>query len=74
MGKKEELTELDNLVRSQMIKILKTGNTELLSDLSTPISYLAKNNVVAEKDTVDEAQEEAKRKLEEANKRRAGGK
>lgn len=69
MGKKEDLDKLDKLVREQMIKCLEGNRTDELSDLSVPVSYLAKNNVTAEKPKTTQ-EEDIQKRLSEAEKRR----
>ncbi len=72
MAKKEELIQLDDLVRSKMIEIMEGGDTEELSDLTPIINYLRNNAMVAdkEKSTADDA---IKKRVIAAEKRRKKG-
>jgi len=69
--KAEKLNELDELLLDKMIKIMKEGNTEALPELASASNYLAKNQMVAEKEK-STIEEDIKRKQKEAEKRRAG--
>ena len=69
MGKKEELEELDTVVRRRMLTLIKGGKTDLLAELSVPVSYLSKNNVVEEK-TKASVEEDIEKRLKEAQARR----
>ena len=72
MAKKEELIQLDDLVRSKMIEIMEGGDTEELSDLTPIINYLRNNQVVSDKPK-STIEEDTKKRLEQARKRRAKG-
>jgi len=72
MAKKEELIQLDDLVRSKMIEIMGGGDTEELSDLTPIINYLRNNQVVSDKPK-STIEEDTKKRLEQARKRRAKG-
>jgi len=72
MAKKEELIQLDDLVRNKMIEIMEGGDTEELSDLTPIINYLRNNQVVSDKPK-STIEEDTKKRLEQARKRRAKG-
>lgn len=72
MGKKQDdLDKIDRLVRDKMIKYLEDNKTDMLTDLSVAVSYLAKNNVVSEK-SKSSVEDNTAKKLEDAKKRRGG--
>lgn len=73
MGKKEDLEELDKLVRKKMINCLKDGKTDLLPELNPVVSYLSKNNVVSEK-SKSSVENDIGKKLQDAKDRRDGKK
>lgn len=70
MTKQDALNQLDkNILRLLIEATSEGGDTSILPELNTAIQYLAKNNVVSEKQksTVDE---DIAKRLEEAKKRR----
>lgn len=69
MNKREKLKQLDNLVLDKMTEMIKSGQTEELSDLSVPVNYLKSNQEVSEKEkrTANDKQKEL---IEKYNKRR----
>jgi len=71
MGKKEDLEEIDRLVRTKMISCLTSGKTDLLPELNPVVSYLAKNNVVSEK-SKSSVEDNTAKKLKDAKERRNG--
>jgi len=73
MTKEQELVALDTAVRQRMIKLLKDGETDLLAELSVPVSYLAKNNMVSEKH-ISSVEEDIEKRLKDAQKRRGKAK
>ena len=74
MTKQEKLTALDTKILDKMIDILdsKDGLQEL-SLLSVPVNYLKANAVVSEKPK-SSVEEDMKKRLEEAEKRRKANK
>ena len=72
-SKKEDLENIDKLVRKRMIECLSSNKTDLLPELNTAIQYLAKNNLVEEK-ARGSVEEDIANKVAEANKRRGGKK
>lgn len=74
MGKKQdELDKIDELVRTKMLDCLKNNKTEMLTELSVAVSYLAKNNVISEK-SKSSVEDNTKKKLQDAKDRRDGKK
>ena len=74
--KSDKLKELDELVLSKMITILKgeeKTNLGDLSDLNTAVQYLAKNNITEVKKAADSIEDKVKSQLAAAEKRRAKG-
>ena len=70
MSKQEDLDKIDKLVRAKMIEALgEDGDITLLRELTTPVNYLAKNNVVAEKEK-SSVEEDIKKKVSDAEQRR----
>lgn len=69
MSKKEDLEKLDKLVREKMITCLESGKTDLLPELNPVVSYLSKNNVVAEK-SKSSVEDNIEEKLKKAKERR----
>jgi len=70
MGKKEELKTLDDQVRKLMLKATsEEGDTSILKDLTVVANYLAKNQVLAEKEK-GTLEEDIERRLKEAEERR----
>jgi len=69
MTKEQELKQLDDLLRTKMIECLDGGDISILKDLAPIVNYLGKNNVIAEK-KMTSAEEDIKKRLEEAKKRR----
>ena len=70
MGKKEELVKLDDLVRKSMLEALETGDTDVLTELTPAINYLRNNQVVSDKPK-STVEEDTKKRLAQAAKRRA---
>ena len=73
--KKEKLETLDTLLLDKMIDILESGNDEdldLLSSLSVPMNMLRNNQVLSEKPK-STIEEDTKKRIAEAKKRRAKG-
>lgn len=70
MSKQEDLEQIDSLLREKMIELLKSGATEQLSDLSSVIQYVAKNNIVEDKKKTDTKEEEHQKRIKEAKERR----
>ena len=70
MNKKERLDLIERLLEEKMIEFLTNGETERLPELSTPANYVAKNNRVEEKAKQNSEQDEMKKKIEEAKKKR----
>ena len=75
-SKKEKLEKLDTLVLDKMIEILdgEDGDLRDMGDLNTAIQYLAKNNVVEDKQRTDSIEEKVAKQLADAKKRRGEGK
>ena len=74
-SKKEKLETLDTLLLDKMIDILESGNDEdldLLSSLSVPMNMLRNNQVLSEKPK-STVEEDTKKRIAEAKKRRAKG-
>lgn len=71
MGKKEDLEVLDKLVREKMISCLKGGETDLLTELTSVVSYLSKNNVMSEKPK-STIEDDIQKRLQDAKDRRNG--
>ncbi len=72
-NKKEKLEQLDELVLDKMINILNSHKKDTLDQLSalTPaINYLRNNQMVAEKER-SSLDDDIKKRLREAEKRRA---
>ena len=72
MTKKEKLETLDGLVLDKMLEIMESEddrNLQKLSDLTVPMNYLRNNQVVAEK-ARSSVEEDTKKRLAEAKKRR----
>lgn len=75
--KKEKLDKLDQLVLDRMIEIMEDIDDDKrvfeLSALSVPMNYLKNNQIVEErgKSTIEE---DNRKRLEEAKKRRGQGK
>lgn len=72
MGKKEDLETLDDLIRQRMIDMVKNGKLDELSSLSVPVNYLKANAVVSEKPK-STVEDDVKKRMEEAEKRRKAG-
>ena len=72
MTKTEKLLKLDELVLDRQLELLKSGDTELLSDLTPSINYLRNNAVLSEKPKSTVEKDTAKR-LREAKERRKEG-
>ena len=72
MTKKEELIQLDDLVRARLIKLTTDGDTEALGELTPAINYLRNNSVVSDK-AQSTVEEDTKKRLTAARKRRAKG-
>ena len=72
MAKKEELIQLDDLVRARLIKLTRDGDTAALGELTPAINYLRNNQVVSDKPK-STIEEDTKKRLEQARKRRAKG-
>ena len=70
MNKQEELIVLDDLVRSRMIELMNDEDTESLSELTPVINYLRNNQVVSDKPR-STVEENTKKRLAQAAKRRA---
>ena len=73
--KKEKLETLDTLLLDKMIDILENGYDEdldLLSSLSVPMNMLRNNQVLSEKPK-STVEEDTKKRIAEAKKRRAKG-
>lgn len=71
MTKKQRLEKIEELVELKMLEFLENDETERLAELATPSNYVAKNNMVLEKQKSTVEEDIAKR-LEEAEKRRKG--
>jgi len=69
--KQDDLDKIDKLVREKIIHCLDNNKTDMLTDLSVAVSYLAKNNVVSEK-SKSSVEDNTKKKLADAKKRREG--
>jgi len=69
MNKQEKLKKLDDLLLNKMIKIMEEDTTEELADLATLSNYLAKNNMVQDKEK-SSLEETIKAKVKEAEERR----
>ena len=69
MTKKEDLELMDELIRKKIITCLQNDETNILPELNTAIQYLAKNNVIAEKE-VNSKEEDIKKRIAEASNRR----
>jgi len=69
MSKEEDLTKLDRLVREKMISCLENNKTDMLPELNPVVSYLSKNNVVAEK-SKSTVEEDIAKKIADAKARR----
>ena len=69
MTKKEDLELMDELIRKKIINCLQNDETNILPELNTAIQYLAKNNVIAEKE-VSSKEEDIKKRIAEASNRR----
>ncbi len=67
--KQDKLNQLDKLLLDKMIKIMEDGNTEALPELASASNYLAKNQMVSEKEK-STLEDDIKDKVKEANKRR----
>lgn len=67
--KKNKLNELDEALLNRMIELMKSGETNLLPELATVSNYLAKNNMVEEKER-SSVDDEVKNRVAEARKRR----
>lgn len=70
MSKKQQLEELDSLVLTKMIEWIKSDQTDRLPELSTTIAYLRTNNIGEDKAKQNSEQDEMKKKIAEAKKRR----
>ena len=74
-SKKEKLETLDTLLLDKMIDILEDDKLEeldMLSSLSVPMNYLRNNQVLSEKPK-STVEEDTKKRIAEAKKRRAKG-
>ena len=69
MNKEEKLDKLDGAVLDKMLEWIESDDTDRLPELNVAVQYLSKNSVVAEK-KVSTREEEIKRKVTEAKKRR----
>ncbi len=67
--KQEKLIKLDNLVLDRMIELVDKGETNLLPELTSVVGYLAKNNLIADKES-STIEDEIRSKVKQANKRR----
>ena len=67
--KNDKLNKLDGLLLDKMIGIMESGETELLPELTSVISYLKGNNLTEDKQS-STIEEEIKLKVKEANDRR----
>ncbi len=72
MTKQDKLLELDSLVLDRQLALLRSGDTELLSDLTPTINYLRNNSVLSEKPKSTIEEDTAKR-VKEAQARRKKG-
>ena len=73
MTKKQKLDKLDGLLLDKLIDIMDSDTEdglESLSNLSVPMNYLKNNAVVSEKGK-STIEEDTKKRLAEAKKRRA---
>lgn len=71
MSKKEDLEKLDGNIRRLMLEATQEGgDTSILPELTVVTNYLAKNNVVAEKEK-SSVEEDTQKRIEEARKRRS---
>jgi hypothetical protein len=68
--KANKLNRLDEMLLNKMIEIMDSGNTEMLPELASVSNYLAKNQMVAEKEK-SSIEEDNKKRVKEAEKRRA---
>lgn len=69
MNKEEKLAKLDDAVLDKMLGWLESDDTDRLPELNVAVQYLSKNSVVAEK-KVSTREEEIKKKVANAKKRR----
>jgi hypothetical protein len=69
--KQDMLDTLDEQLLSAMIKMMDSEEYDSLPQLATISNYLAKNNKVQEKER-SSVDDEIKKRLEEAKKRREG--
>ena len=76
MNKKQKLDKLDELLLDKLISIMDSDDDEQLeglSNLTVPMNYLKNNMVVAEKEK-STADDNIKKRLKEAEVRRAKNK
>ena len=76
MNKKQKLDKLDELLLDKLISIMDSNDDEQLeglSNLTVPMNYLKNNMVVAEKEK-STADDNIKKRLKEAEVRRAKNK
>ncbi len=76
MNKKQKLNKLDELLLDKLISIMESDNDEELeglSNLTVPMNFLKNNMVVAEKEK-STADDNIKKRLKEAEVRRAKNK
>jgi len=76
MNKKQKLDKLDELLLDKLISIMESDSElelEGLSNLTVPMNYLKNNMVVAEKEK-STADDNIKKRLKEAEVRRAKNK
>jgi hypothetical protein len=69
MTKQEQLKTIDELLRSKIIDLLQTDNTEELTSLTPVIQYL-KANAMVDKQQKDDVADEIKERIREAKLRR----
>ncbi len=69
--KENKLKELDENVLNLLIKNTgENGDSSLLTELSVPVNYLKSNSVIAEKAKTS-VEDDTKKRLEDAKKRRS---
>lgn len=68
-SKSEELQEIDSLLRTHMITLLKVGDTDGLKGLTSIIQYLRANHMI-DKVQKDDQAEEVRERIRLANERR----
>ena len=70
--KQNKLNKLDELLLDKMLKIMEDGNIADLPDLASASNYLAKNQMVAEKEK-STIEDDIKKRQKKAEDRRAKG-